>query len=384
MRALLPTARRGYWTTWFSALLFFAAFYTLLVPLPLYLAQIRLPDWQIGLILGAFGVASLVGRPLTGLLTDRWGYRTVILVGTLSLALGAAGAPMTTSPVAQFLLRILQAGGYIAFTTAATALIAELAPKDRQGAAMAIFGMAANVAMTLVPVLISAALGWLSIPNALRLCALLAVVAGLLIGRSQVAGERGSAPIPWRGMFDFPPLLRWPMVVTALFGASFGVFFQFLPLLAERRGIQPVGLAYTVYGLGIILTRLSTGRLLDGPHRGRILALATGILALGLLGFSQAQAMLWLLAAAILVAFGSGILHPALIALHVELSPPSQRGRATAAFYLAFDLGIGMGSWLLSPVLQGFGLTGLFTVAGAIALITLAPLMRLPLPSRGS
>ncbi len=148
MRALLPTARREYWTTWFSALLFFAAFYILLVPLPLYLAQIRLPDWQIGVILGAFGIASLVGRPLTGLLTDRWGYRIVILAGTLSLAVGAAGVPMTASPAAQFLLRILQAGGYIAFTTAATALIADLAPKDRQGAAMAIFGMAANVAMT--------------------------------------------------------------------------------------------------------------------------------------------------------------------------------------------------------------------------------------------
>ena len=261
----LPVTERAYWATWSAALLFFGAFYILLVPLPLYLAQIRLPDWQIGVILGAFGIVSLVGRPFTGLLTDRWGYRVVILAGTLSLALGAAGVPMTTSPVAQFLLRILQAGGYIAFTTAATALIAELAPQDRQGAAMAIFGMAANVAMTLVPVLISAALGWLSIPNALRLCALLAGVAGLLIGRSRVAGQRRPAPIPWRGMFDLPPLLRWPMLVTALFGASFGVFFQFLPLLAERRGIQPVGLAYTIYGLGIILTRLSTGRLLDGP-----------------------------------------------------------------------------------------------------------------------
>ncbi len=378
----LPVTERTYWATWSAALLFFGAFYVLLVPLPLYLAQIRLPDWQIGVILGAFGIVSLVGRPFTGLFTDRWGYRKVILAGTLSLAIGAAGAPMTASPVAQFLLRILQAGGYIAFTTAATALIAELAPQGRQGAAMAIFGMAANVAMTLVPVLISAALGWLSIANALRLCGLLAAGAGLLIARTPVRAQRQPTPIPWQTLFRFSPLLRWPMLVTALFGASFGVFFQFLPLLAERRGIQPVGLAYTVYGLGIILTRLSTGRLLDGPHRGQILALATGILALGLLGFSQAQAMLWLLAAAILVAFGSGILHPALIALHVELSQPSQRGRATAAFYLAFDLGIGMGSWLLAPVLQGFGLTGLFTVAGAIALITLAPLMRLPLPGR--
>ena len=43
---------RAYWTAWVATVVFFAGFYTLLVPLPRYLEAVGLPDWQIGLILG--------------------------------------------------------------------------------------------------------------------------------------------------------------------------------------------------------------------------------------------------------------------------------------------------------------------------------------------
>ena len=41
-----------------ATLLFFVAFYMLLVPLPPYLVALGLADWQVGLVLGAFGVAA--------------------------------------------------------------------------------------------------------------------------------------------------------------------------------------------------------------------------------------------------------------------------------------------------------------------------------------
>ena len=44
-----------------------------------------------------------------------------------------------------------------------------------------------------------------------------------------------------------------------------------------------------------------------------------------------------------------------------------RRGRATASFYLAFDLGIGLGGWLLGLVLNRVGLTGLYVTAAALS-----------------
>lgn len=320
-----------------AALLFFGAFYALLVPLPLYLAGIGLPSWQVGVILGAFGVASLVGRPLAGVASDRWGHRRVMLVGVASLAAGAAGVSFTVQPAVLFGLRILQALGYVAFTTAATALVADLSPAARRGAALALFGAAANVAMTLTP-------------------------------------AAGGAPAASSGPFRFPPGLAPLMLAAGLFGVGFGAFLQFLPLLTRSRGLGPAGAAYTIYGVGIILSRVTTGRWLDRVERSRILTPVFLLLAAGMAGFALAGSRTALLASAALTAVASGILHPGLIGMHVDRVAAGERARAGAACYLGFDLGIGAGAWLLAPAFQWFGLAGLYGAAAAVVALG-APLM---------
>ena len=64
-----------YWTAWSSPLLFFGTFQALPAPIPLYPETIGLPIWQVVFVLGAFGVASVVGRPLAGALNDSLGWR---------------------------------------------------------------------------------------------------------------------------------------------------------------------------------------------------------------------------------------------------------------------------------------------------------------------
>lgn len=366
----MSTFSRRYWTVWSATLLFFVAFYTLLVPLPLYLDQVGLPDWQIGLILGAFGIASLIGRPLAGALSDTLGSKPVILFGTASLLVGALGVSQTAWPPALFGLRILQAAGYVAFTTASTALIADLAPVARRGAAIALFGMAANVAITLTPAAVSAGLGALTLQGAFWLCGGLALLAGVVVWTAIPHTKTGNGQrLGLAAILTPPARLRTAMLTTALFGVSFGAFYAFLPLLAERRGLEPVGLAYAIYGGSIILTRLLTANLLDRPDRSQVLAPALLVTTVGLAGFAFAESWAVLLASAAVMAAGSGVAHPALIALCVDRMPDSERGRATASFYLAFDLGIGMGNWVLGPVLGSFGLMGMYLLAAGISLL---------------
>ncbi len=90
--------------------------------------------------------------------------------------------------------------------------------------------------------------------------------------------------------------------------------------------------------------------------------------AIGLPGFAAAATMPLLLANATLTGFGTRIIHPALIATYVDRMPDTLRGRATASFYLAFDLGIGVGSWLLGPVLGAVWLTGLYLTASLVSI----------------
>lgn len=341
----IPAAGEGtaaYRAAWTATLLFFGGFYALLVPLPRYLTAQGFQDGQIGLILGAFGVASLIGRPLAGLATDRYGARAVMRFGAIALTLGALAVPLTVSLPGLFGLRILQAVGYVAFTTAGTALVVALVDPAERGRRVALFGAAANVAITATPALVTLLLDVAPLGAGFLLGGLLALVSGSLTLRLPRASVT-TAPFT----LALPRRLWVPMLVSALLGGAFVGFFQFAPILADRRGTVSPGHLYLIYGLAIIGTRVVGGHLIDRYGAGPVVALACA-----------------------LIAAGGGMFHPALIAHHAALLPGAP-GRATAAFYLAFDLGIGGGSWVCGLALEAAGLPGLFSIAAAMAALAL-------------
>ena len=359
---------RAYWTAWVATLIFFAGFYTLLVPLPRYLTEIGLPDWQIGLILGAFGVASLFLRTVAGVGVDRWGSKHVMVLGAGGLVVGAVCVVLTVDPVVLFGLRLLQAVGYVAFTTAGTALIIELTPEEERGQRLAIFGAAANVAITLTPAAATALLTILPLEMGFWLTGLLALIGGALAALIPSPRRDRQTVRDWRQGWRFPRRLWLPMTMASLFGAGFAAFFLFAPILSERRDVTP-GLLYTVYGVGIIATRVVGSRWLDRVGTGQTLLLAAILKGSGLALAAFAATPLWLSVASLLVACGSGLFHPVLIAHHARLLP-DEPGQATAGFYLGFDLGIGLGSWLLGIILDVAGLTWLFLTATLLVLAT--------------
>ena len=364
---MVTTLNRAFWVAFVAAVCFFAAFYTLLVPFPQYMTQIGVSDWQIGLVMGAFGVASLVGRPFMGSWCDRYGVRPVIIVGTLALAVGSLCVIVTTSVPWLFVCRVMQALGYVAFTTASTALVSDLVPASARGIALARFGAAANIAISLIPVLVTSNLNILTLVGAFVLCGILALVSGAVIMTVMPRQVVSPAAIVRATHPNFPRVL-WPaMLTTLLLGVGFGAYLSYVPILAERRGITSLGWVYTVYGIAIIATRMLTGRLLDRPDRRDVLWPSVMMMAVGMVCFAYATDVWWLCVAAILTASSGGIWHPALIAIHVDSI--AQRGRATAAFYLAFDLGIGVGTWILAAALHYAGIGAVFVVAAAITLL---------------
>jgi L-amino acid N-acyltransferase len=364
-------ASSPYWVAWLATITFFAGFYALLVPLPRYLAAVDLPDWQIGVVLGAFGVASLVGRPIAGVASDRLGSRGVMFVGAASLALGALGVAATTSVVVLFGLRVLQAVGYVAFTTAGTALVVSLVGPEERASRLAVFGAAANMAISLTPAAIARLLEVAPVEAGLVVAAAFAALGGLLavLLPTTVVSAASESEIARAIEWAIPRRLWLPMLTAGLLGAGFAAFFQFAPILAERRGVSS-GLLYAIYGAAILGTRLVGGRLLDRFDVGRVVALAAALMALGHTLIASSNSFAPLVGAAALIAASGGLFHPALIARHAALLPAAP-GRASAAFYVAFDLGIGLGSWLFGVALQLAGLPGLYWTAAALALAAL-------------
>lgn len=363
--------RRSYWTAWAATVTFFAGFYALLTPLPRYLISVGLPDWQLGLVLGAFGVASLLGRPLAGRATDRWGARPVMLAGAAALLAGALGVGTTASVPLLFGLRLLQAIGYVAFTTAGTGLVVLLTAPEERGRLIAIFGAAANVAITLTPAAVNALLAVAPLQAGFLASAGLTAAAGLMAW--QLPATRPGDAAGGGALWSFPRRLWAPMTAAGLLGAGFVAFFQFAPILAERRATLDVGWLYGIYGAGLIATRFGAGALIDRLSVAALLSITALLMAGGLGIFAFATAPGWLILATLLIA-AAGLFHPTLIAHHAALLPTAP-GRASAAFYVGFDLGLGLGSWAFGLALETGGLPGLYLCAAlaALGVLPLAP-----------
>jgi MFS family permease len=381
---ILPAMPAAYWRTWVPSFLFFAAYYALLIPLPLYLTECRLADWQVALILGAFGVASVLSRPFAGVLADSLGRRPLLLFGAALFAAGAVAVTWTHHPAALFLLRVIQIIGYVSFTTAATAKIADVVAPSQRGGALAIFGISINLAMTTAPALVGYGLATLTTRGAFWLSGGLAAAAGVLSLPLRDSTSAAARPSSWWRDILAPPALWVPMMAAVLFGIGFGAFLQFLPLVADRRGLGSAGSGYAVYGISIVATRLLTGRWQDGRYRHRLLQVGFPILAAGLCLLAIARSFAVLGLAAFVLAVAAGILHPGIIATHVENMPEDERGRAVGNCYLAFDLGIGFGPWLLAPSLSYLGLHGLYFTAAVFSLLGTAAVSRFSAASAGA
>lgn len=364
--------QRDYRITWLSTFLFFVAFYGLIVPLPRYLTGIGFADWQVGLVLGATGVASLLMRPISGILTDRLGYRRMLLFGALSLIVGAIGVVLTTWLPLLFLLRILQALGYVIFTTAGNALVGQLASPEERSTKIAYFGLAANFAIAMTPGITEALLPRIGLNTSFWIVGSIAATAGILSRLLRFAPQKEGQQAPQVKLSEFwkfPRQLWTSMFVAALFGVGFGAYFQFFAILLERREIAAAPV-FAAYGISIIVTRLLLGRYLDRIGLARVLIGAALTMAIGLIMAAFGDTLPLLVASAALIAAGGGFFHPMLIAHHVTLLP-DRPGWAVACFYFGFDAGIGVGAWLLGFVLDISGLTALYLVATVVTLATL-------------
>lgn len=366
---------RDYQIAWLATFCFFVAFYALIVPLPRYLAAAGLADWQVGFVLGATSIAALITRPISGLLTDRFGYKRLLLAGAASLLVGAIGVVFTENMALLFGLRIFQALGYVLFTTAGNALVGLLASPADRSAKIAYFGLAANFAMTMTPGVTDLVMPSLGLTTLFWLAGIVALVAGLLTRLLRLAVAH-PAPITTppssstlAQFWQFPRHIWLAMAMAALFGVGFGAYFQFFAVLLERRAIGAAPI-YAAYGLSIIGTRLLFGRYLDRIGFGRVLLIAALLMVAGLVVAAVGETSVVLIVAAGLIAAGGGFFHPMLIAYHVTMLP-GRPGWAVACFYFSFDLGIGVGAWILGAILNSWGIGALFYGAALFTVLTI-------------
>ncbi len=309
----------------------------------------------------------MVVKPVAGWAADRWGRKPLMVAGAALFVCSSALYGWSVTVGALLAVRIVHGAGMGLFPTACASMVADLAPLERRGEAMGLWGAASNVALALGPlgaVWISDrwGFGWLFA------CSTAVALAALLLAGVQ----RESLGTPVRVPFGLPSLLSpavaFPCAIVFCLMTSYGVQAAFLPIYAQSRGANP-GVFFLVLALVVAVARGYAGQLSDRLGRAPVAATGLALVAASLAALAAGGGLGALVTAGVLYGLGFGAAQPALMAWTVDLVTPAERGKAMGTYYTALELGIASGAIGFGMVLARSSFPTMFAAAAALALL---------------
>jgi MFS family permease len=359
-------SRRRLAVLWVASFAFFASFFLLLPTLPLFLRRLGVSDGAIGMIMGCFAITSMLLRPGTGWGADRWGRWPFMLAGAVVFFLAPIGYALAAGVAALVLVRLLHGAGMALFPTAATALVADVAPPQRRGEFLGLFGAAGSIAMALGPITGIELVDRLGFGGLFAVAAATALVAAVLVATTpETLTTPSRAPFTLAASLARPAL--GPSLVIGCLMLTYGALVTFLPLHAQRLGLNP-GIFFLVYALALTVTRGPAGRLSDDLGRAPVAAAGLALAAVALAVLAVGEGALALALVGALYGLAGGIAQPALMAWCVDVVAPADRGRAMGTFFTALELGIAIGAMSSGLAVARWGFVATFLAAAAVAL----------------
>ncbi|MFE9610723.1 MFS transporter [Streptomyces sp. NPDC006012] len=335
----------------------------------------------LGGLLALYDGAEVVLKPVFGSLADRVGARPVLLGGLVAFAGASAVYALADSPGWLWAARLGQGAAAAAFSPSASALVARLNPAARHGRAFGSYGFYKSVGYTLGPLLG----GLLVLAGGLRLVFVVLAVLGAAVALWTAAVVPVVPPLPKsrQTVLDLArrlaePAFLVPTSALAAATAALSVGVGFLPVSGRAAGLGAVatGAVVSVLAACAAIVQPKAGRALDEGRLTTRAGLAAGLLltAAGL-ACAMLPGLTGVLAGAVLIGAGTGLITPLGFAALASSTPPERLGRTMGAAELGRELGDAGGPLLVAGVAALTTLT--FGYAALAVLLAAGPALAL-------
>ena len=267
---------------------------TVILPLlHLYAAAFGAGPLQIALVMAAFPMAQLIGVPVMGALSDRYGRKPLLLISQVSTCLSFVLLGLATSLELVILSRLID-GLFGANLSTAQAALSDITDESNRTRGLGITGAAFGLGFIFGPVIALLALeftGSLAVPafTAAIYSFVSILITALVFKETHPPEKRGHG---LRFQLGFPRLLLRSglgLLLLLMFAQQI-IFFGYESLLGlftlMRLGFLGRGNALLFLLIGLILVTVQLrfiGPLSARLGDGRLAGLALGLLALGLL-----------------------------------------------------------------------------------------------------
>ena len=363
---------RDFILVFFAQFTFIIVCHILIPTLPVYLSRLGSGETEIGVLIGSFGVSSLVFRPFVGRALLKIPEKTFMIIGALLFAL-TSSAYLIAPPFWPFLMvRVFQGVGLAFFNTAAFTLIANISPETHRGQSLSYFFLAQNISLALAP-----AMGMLLI-NHFSFALLFWVCLGVSLSSLLITYKLGKRQIPpvadsprEGGLFLNGKALP-TSIVSFCFYFIWGGMATFFPLYAIKNGVANPGLFFTALSILLILSRALGGRILDLYSKEKVILYFFSICVLSVIVLALSRTLPMFILAGVIWGVGAGLFNPAIMAYTLDRAGNSSRGPAMGTYTAFSDLGVSLGPATMGILIPFTGYPTMFLCLALVGVINLA------------
>lgn len=350
-------------------------YYMLLVTIGSYVVTEFLASKSLsGLVAGIMVIGCLFGRFITGYFIEIMGCRKVLYIGTIlfvitmSLYLIAFNLPLL------IIIRFISGIAVGIIGTVTGTVVVYIVPIHRRGEGISYFSLSTILAAAFGPfvgILLIQYVPFTTLFYFGIVVGLICFAIGLFlnihnlnIGNSQPVNKN------WFKLSNYiePKALNIAIVVM-IAGMGYAAIQAYISAYAKEINlITAASFFFAVYSIAILISRPFTGRIIDIRGENIIVYPALLILAFGFILLSQAHSALVLLLSGILIGLGFGNFQSTAQTIAVKVSPFHKMGQATSTFFILFDLGVGLGPYLLGLLEPYIGFRGIYFLASIISL----------------
>ncbi len=355
----------------------FATYTAMFTLIPLYVIERGGADWQLGIIVGSFGVVGLVVRPFAGQWVYSIGAKRVAFGGIAVMGVATALHILAVDVWLIVPARVLQGVGLALCPVATSTIVANLAPGHRRAEAMGYMGNSISAASLYAP-----PIAFLVLDNYGFGSAFIFASAFSFVGCFAVLGmsaARINLPVQPGTQGDKVPLINrhalFPTIVFVTYTLTTAPVSTFLPQLAEERNFGNPGLYFTMYSITSMISLAVSGAVSDRLGRGAVIVPGLLIVGAGMFILATAEIRLLFMASGVFAGLGFGMIQPAMQSLVVDRVPPRERSSTLATLQSGWDIGGSGGAFAFGPIgavagaAATFAIAGVGTVIGATAFV---------------
>jgi DHA1 family tetracycline resistance protein-like MFS transporter len=336
--------------------------FSLILPLlPYYAKTFSANQTTTGILIASYALMQLIGAPILGRLSDRFGRRPVLLLSVFGTFLGFLLLGFANALWMLFASRILDGltGGNL---SVAQAYISDVTDEKSRSKGLGMIGAAFGLGFIIGPVTGGLLSQWgYAVPAfaaaAISFINLILIYAWLPESlteekRSQMTEKRPAITLNALLVAFQRPFTGSILITRFFFGLAFAIFqtiFSLYALAKFNLTARDTGFVLTYVGvLSVIVQGFLVGRLTNRFREDLLITVSVALMAVSLLGWALAPSLIWLYIIMTPTALSGGLLNTLLSSTLTKAVTPQEIGGI-----LGLSAGVESATRIIAPILGG-------------------------------